>query len=246
MKKVVLLLIALSVFSIAKPVKSQPKSNAEKAVKTEVEVKENAPAEQEATPVESSSSESMTSNDSEVKDSWLTFYIHPFNFMVPYSHFWAGFNVPNGFTDYPLYYLTVEWKLIEKISLISMPHFVRVDRSSDDYKIYDVGLQESFRLYGVGGHRWRYFQAGFVLSHLEIDMDKYGGFNGWLYGFMLSGGVKKVLNDGEGFFGHFAVFLDAGFGYMWTSKFEADRKNNFFKMDKGLVIDVNAAFGFQI
>ena len=63
---------------------------------------------------------------------------------------------------------------------------------------------------------------------------------------MLNGGVKKVLNDGEGFLGRFAVFLDAGFGYVWTSKFEADRKNTFFKMDKGLVIDINAAIGFQI
>ena len=129
-----------------------------------------------------------------------------------------------------------------------MPHYVRVDRMDDDsgYKIYDIGLQESFRLYGVGGKRWRYFQAGFLLNHLKIDTDEHGDFNGWLWGFMLSGGIKKVLNDGEGFLGRFAVFADAGFGYAWTSKFEADRKNAFFKMDKGLVIDLNAAIGFQI
>ena len=250
MKKVVLLLIALSVFCVAKPAKKQPKSSAENAVQTEAVVKDETPVVEENATSTEESTEAKTdaSEDSLIEDSALTFYIHPFNFMVPYSHFWGGINVPNGFTDYPLYYLTVEWKLMKKISLISTPHYVRVDRKrkSDRYKIHDIGLQESFRLYGVGGKRWRYFQAGFVLDHLHIHSNRDGGFDGWLYGFMLNGGVKKVLNGGEGFLGHFAVFLDAGFGYMWTSDFDADRKNSFFKMDKGLVIDVNAAIGFQI
>ena len=218
MKRIVLLLLALSVFCVAKPAD------------------------------ESTDAQALPEEES-LRDSTITVYIHPLNFMVPYSHFWGGINVPNGITDYPQFYLTLEWKLMEKISLISTPHFVRVDRTEDDddgYKIYDIGLQESFRLYGVGGKRWRYFQAGMIVDHLNIDTEKHGDFNGWLWGFMLNGGVKKVLNDGEGFFGRLAVFLDAGFGYVWTSKFEADRKNAFFKMDKGLVIDINAAIGFQI
>ena len=220
MKKFLLLLIALSVFSMAEP--------AEKGESTDAQV---------------------LSEEGTLRDSTITVYIHPLNFMVPYSHFWGGINVPNGITEYPQFYLTLEWKLMEKISLISTPHYVRVDRTEDDndgYTIYDIGLQESFRLYGVGGKRWRYFQAGMIVDHLNIDTEKHGDFNGWLWGFMLNGGVKKVLNDGEGFLGRFAVFLDAGFGYVWTSKFEADRKNSFFKMDKGLVIDINAAIGFQI
>ena len=219
MKKIVFLLIALSVFSIAEP--------AEKVESTDAQV---------------------LSEEESLRDSTYTLYIHPLNFMAPYSHFWAGINVPNGFTDYPIFNLTFEWKLIEKISLISMPHYVRVDRTEDDegYKIHDIGLQESFRLYGVGGKRWRYFQAGLLLSHLKVDTKEFGDFNGWLWGFMFCGGVKKVLNNGEGFFGRFAVFLDAGFGYVWTSDFDADRKGSYFKMDKGLVIDVNAAIGFQI
>ncbi|SHK67238.1 hypothetical protein [Fibrobacter sp. UWB12] len=249
MKKVVLLLIALSVLCVAKPAKKQPKASAEKAVKTEVvEKDETQAAEENAIALETPASDSTGQDESEIMDSTVTIYIHPFNFMVPYSHFWGGVNVPNGFTDYPLYYLTVEWKLMEKISLISMPHYVRVDRKrkSDRYKIHDIGLQESFRLYGVGGKRWRYFQVGFLVDHLHIHSNRDGGFDGWLYGFMLNGGVKKVLNGGEGFLGRFAVFLDVGLGYVWTSDFDADRKDRFFEMDKGLVIDVNAAIGFQI
>ena len=220
MKKFLLLLIALSVFSMAEP--------AEKGESTDAQV---------------------LSEEGTLRDSTITVYIHPLNFMVPYSHFWGGINVPNGITEYPQFYLTLEWELMEKISLISTPHYVRVDRTEDDndgYTIYDIGLQESFRLYGVGGKRWRYFQAGMIVDHLSIDTGLHGDFNGWLWGFMLNGGVKKVLNGGEGFFGRFAVFRDAGFGYTWTSKFDADRKGAFFKMDKGLVIDINAAIGFQI
>lgn len=247
MKKVVLLLIALSVFCAAKPAKSQPKSNVKAEAKQEVVKDEVNTAEAEPSVPQTVNEESSESQvDDSLRDSTFTLYIHPLNFMVPYSHFWGGINVPNGFTDYPIFNLTFEWKIMEKISLVSMPHYVRVDRSDDDYKIYDIGLQESFRLYGVGGKRWRYFQVGFLVNHLKIGTDEHGDFNGWLWGFMLSGGIKKVLNGGEGFLGRFAVFADAGFGYAWTSKFEADRKNAFFKMDKGLVIDINAAIGFQI
>ena len=217
MKRIVLLLLALSVFCVAKPAD------------------------------ESTDAQALPEEES-LRDSTITVYIHPLNFMVPYSHFWGGINVPNGITDYPQFFLTLEWKLMEKISLMTSPHYVRIarKRKHDRYKIHDIGLQESFRLYGVGGKRWRYFQAGMIVDHLNIDTEKHGDFNGWLWGFMLNGGVKKVLNDGEGFLGRFAVFLDAGFGYVWTSKFDADRKGAFFKMDKGLVIDINAALGFQI
>ena len=214
MKRAVLLLLALSVFSMAEPVET-PEIKAD-------------------------------SQEDSVVDSTFTVYIHPLNFMVPYSHFWGGVNVPNGVTDYPIFNLTFEWKMMEKISLVSMPHYVRVDRSDDGYMIYDIGVQESFRLYGVGGKRWRYFQAGLLLNHLSIDTEDAGDFSGWLWGFMLNGGVKKVLNGGEGFLGRFAVSVDVGFGYTWTSDFDADRRGSYFKMDKGLVIDVNAAIGFQI
>ena len=227
MKKVVLLLLALSVFSVAKPAKTQPKPSAEKKAKIEVEVKDETPAaEANAVAPETPASDSKPLEQNEsLKDSTFALYIHPFNFMVPY------------------------WKLMEKISLISTPHYVRVDRTEDDndgYTIYDIGLQESFRLYGVGGKRWRYFQAGLLVNHLHIHSNRDGSFDGWLYGFMCSGGFKKVLNNGEGFLGRFAFFVDVGLGYAWTSDFDAERKGKYFEMDKGLVIDVNAAFGFQI
>ena len=151
MKKVVLLLIALSVFCVAKPAKSQPKSNAKVVAKQEVVKDEVTTAEAEPSVPQTVNEESSESQvDDSLRDSTFTLYIHPLNFMVPYSHFWGGINVPNGFTDYPIFNLTFEWKIMEKISLVSMPHYVRVDRSGDDYKIYDIGLQESFRLYGVG------------------------------------------------------------------------------------------------
>ena len=224
MKKVVFLLSALSVFSVAK---------------TAIESESNTPAD---------SSVQSKSDDSLLKDSTYTLYVHPLNFIVPYSHFWAGVYVPNGFTDYPLFNLTFEWMLMEKISLVSMPHYVRVDRKRKDdrYKIYDIGLQESFRLYGVGGQRWRYFQAGLLMNHLHIHSNRDGGFDGWLFGLMFNGGVKKILNGGEGFLGRFAVSVDVGLGYVWVSDFDADRKGKFFEMDKDFVIDVNAAIGFQI
>ena len=63
---------------------------------------------------------------------------------------------------------------------------------------------------------------------------------------MFNGGVKKILNGGAGFLGRFAVSIDVGFGYVWVSDFDAERKGAYFEMDKGLVIDVNAAIGFQI
>ena len=228
MKKVVLLLIALSVFSVAKTAKAQPEPSSKEEEKQEVVVKDD--------------------DSTEIVDSTFTLYIHPFNFIVPYSHFWGGINVPNGFTDYPIFNLTFEWKLIEKISLVSMPHYVRVDRTDDDggYKIYDIGLQESFRLYGVGGKRWRYFQAGLLLNHLHVASKNDGRFDGWLFGLMFNGGVKKILNGGAGFLGRFAVTVDVGLGYVWVSDFDAERKGAYFEMDKGLVIDVNAAIGFQI
>lgn len=195
---------------------------------------------------EKSADTTPATGDNSVKDSKFTIYIHPFNFLVPYSHFWAGINVPNGLTDYPSFNLTFEWNLFETSSLMTMPHFVRVDRSDDDYKIYDIGLQESYRWYNLGGNRWRYLQLGLLFSHLHVDDEKNGGFDGWLYGFMLNVGMKKILNGGEGFLGHFAVSVDVGVGYAFTSDFEADRKGGYFKMDKGLSIDVNAAFGFRI
>lgn len=248
MKKVVLLLLVLSLVSFAKPVKhsSQKKQSTAEAV-------EPAPAE---TVAESASSNEASVNEgtSETKgaaengslvDSTFTLYIHPMNFIAPYSHFWGGFDIPNGVTDYPSLNLTFEWKLFEKSSLVTMPHYVVVDRSDDGYKIYDIGLQESYRWYGVGG-RWRYLEAGLLLSHLHVKSDNDGRFDGWLYGFMINGGVKKILNGGDGFLGRFALSVDVGIGYMWTSDFEAERDRAYFKMDKGFVIDVNAAFGFQI
>lgn len=238
MKKAVLLLLVAAVFSIAGTSKSQHK----KSEATNSPSKESAQVQTASTKAPAQS----TNVDSSLADSTLTVYIHPFNFLVPYSHFWAGVNVPNGFTDYPLFNLTVEWKLMEKISLVSMPHYVRVDRSDDGYKIYDLGLQESFRLYGVGGERWHYFQAGLLLNHLHVATEEDGRFDGWQFGFMFNGGFKKILNGGEGFLGRFAFFVDVGLGYVWTSDFEASRKRGYFKMDKGLVIDVNAAIGFQI
>ncbi|MBR6449900.1 MAG: hypothetical protein IKS96_08160 [Fibrobacter sp.] len=246
MKKVVLLLLVLSLVSFAKPVKhsSQKKQSTAEAV-------EPAPAETVAesvseneTSVNDGALETAGSSENEsLVDSIFTLYIHPMNFIAPYSHFWGGFNVPNGVTDYPSLNLTFEWKLFEKSSLVTMPHYVRVDRS--DYKIYDIGLQESYRWYGVGG-RWRYLEAGLLLSHLHVKSDNDGRFDGWLYGFMINGGVKKILNGGEGFWGRFALSVDVGIGYVWTSDFEAERDRAYFKMDKGFVIDVNAAFGFQI
>lgn len=248
MKRVVLLLLVLSIFSVAKPVKhtSQKKQ-------TKVETVESASSEdavESASAAESSvntgaSETGSSAGDDALVDSTFTLYIHPMNFIAPYSHFWGGFYVPNGLTDYPSLNLTLEWKLFEKSSLVTMPHYVRVDRSSDGYKIYDIGLQESYRWYGVGG-RWRYLEAGLLLSHLHVKSDNDGRFDGWLYGFMLNGGVKKILNGGEGFLGRFALSVDVGIGYMWTSDFEAERDRAYFKMDKGFVIDVNAAFGFQI
>lgn len=241
MKKAVLLLLVLSVLSMAKSAKSTKPSEPTPEAKPETE--NTVAAETES---RSEAQAASKDEDASLVDSTYTLYIHPFNFLVPYSHFWAGINVPHGLTDYPSFNLTFEWKLFEKSSLMTMPHFVRVDRSSDDYKIYDIGLQESFRWYGVTGKRWRYFQAGLLLSHLHIKTEDDGGFDGWLYGFMFNGGVKKILNGGEGFFGHFAVSVDVGLGYAWTSDFDADRDRAYFKMDKGFVIDVNAAIGFQI
>lgn len=185
-------------------------------------------------------------HESSYTDSTYTIYIHPMNFIAPYSHFWAGVCVPDGFTDYPLFNLTFEWKLMDKISLLTMPHYVSVDRSDDGYKIRDLGLQESFRLYGVGGRRWRFFQAGLLLSHLHIDTEKKGDFDGWLFGLMFNAGVKMIMNQGQGFWGRFAVSMDVGMGYAWVSDFDASRKDSWLEMDKGLVIDVNVAFGFQI
>ena len=68
MKKVVLLLIALSVFSFAKAAKAQPEPSSKEEEKQEVVVKDD--------------------DSTEIVDSTFTLYIHPFNFIVPYSHFW--------------------------------------------------------------------------------------------------------------------------------------------------------------
>ncbi len=249
MKKAILLLLVLSLMSVAdaktskaKNAKKQSKSNVEAVVQSDENESEKTVADETPAP----SADASSSQDASLVDSTFTIYIHPFNFLVPYSHFWAGVYVPNGLTDYPSFNLTFEWKLFEKSSLMTMPHFVRVDRSDDDYKIYDIGLQESYRWYNLGGHRWRYLQLGLLLSHLHVDDEKNGGFDGWLYGFMLNVGMKKILNGGEGFLGHFAVSVDVGVGYAFTSDFEADRKGGYFRMDKGFTIDVNAAFGFQI
>lgn len=248
MKKVVLLLLVLSIFSVAKPVKhsSQKKQAKVETVETAAseDAAESASAADSSVNDEAPETGSSAGGESLV-DSTFTLYIHPMNFIAPYSHFWGGFNVPNGVTDYPALNLTFEWKLFEKSSLVTMPHYVRVDRSDDGYKIYDIGLQESYRWYGVGG-RWRYLEAGFLFSHLHIKSDKDGGFDGWLYGFMINSGIKKILNGGEGFLGKFALSLDVGLGYTWTTDFEADRDRAYFKMDKGFVIDVNCALGFQI
>ncbi|MBR3073960.1 hypothetical protein [Fibrobacter sp.] len=232
--------------------KAKPKAKAKASQKSkdEVEAKPEETAHEDApvadVPEEKTADTTTATGDDSVKDSKFTIYIHPFNFLVPYSHFWAGVKVPNGLTDYPSFNLTFEWNLFEMSSLMTMPHFVRVDRSDDDYKIYDIGLQESFRWYNLGGHRWRYLQLGLLLSHLHIETEKDGDFDGWLYGFMFNVGMKKVLNGGEGFLGHFAVSVDVGLGYAFTSDFKGDRKGGYFRMDKGFTIDVNAAFGFQI
>ena len=248
MKKVVFLLLVLSLVSFAKPVKhsSQKKQSTVEAVEPAQTETVAESASKNETPVNENASETKGNAENEsLVDSTFTLYIHPMNFIAPYSHFWGGFNVPNGVTDYPSLNLTFEWKLFEKSSLITMPHYVRVDRSDDGYKIYDIGLQESYRWYGVGG-RWRYLEVGFLLSHLHVKSDKDGRFDGWLYGFMINGGVKKILNGGEGFLGKFALSVDVGVGYAGTSDFEAERDRAYFKMDKGFVIDVNCALGFQI
>lgn len=245
MKKAVLLLLATSVLTMAGTSKSLLKKGSTAKTEPKETVETVQPADPEV--VESVSDSTASAKDeASFTDSTFTLYIHPMNFIAPYSHFWAGVNVPNGITDYPSFNLSFEWKLIEKISLMSMPHYVRVDRSDDDYKIYDIGLQESFRLYGVGGERWRFFQAGMLLSHLHVDTDDAGDFDGWLWGFMFNAGVKMILNDGEGFLGRFALSLDVGAGYTWVSDFDASRKGSWFELDKGIVIDVNVAFGFQI
>ena len=248
MKKLALLLLVASTLVFAKNsgAQSHKKAPAPKPVETAEEVQ---PAAEEPVqePVEESAESSTASvqDDSSLVDSTWTLYIHPMNFCVPYSHFWGGLWIPHGVTYYPSFHLTLEWKPFEKSSIVTQPHFVQVDRSGENYRIRDIGLQESFRWYGVTG-RWRYFQAGLLLSHLHIDTDKEGGFDGWLYGVMFNAGIKKILNGGEGFLGRFAVTLDVGLGYAWVSDFDADRKQSFFKMDKGLSIDVNAAIGFQI
>ena len=249
MKKAILLLLVLSMMSVAdaktskaKGAKKQSKSNVEAVVQSD----ENESEKTVATETPAPSADASSSQDASLVDSTFTIYIHPFNFLVPYSHFWAGVYVPNGWTDYPSFNLTIEWKLFEKSSLMTMPHFVRVDRSDDDYKIYDIGLQESYRWYNLGGHRWRYLQLGLLLSHLHVETDNDGDFDGWLYGFMMNVGMKKILNGGEGFLGRFALSVDIGLGYAFTSDFKGDRKGGYFRMDKGFTIDVNAAFGFQI
>ena len=240
------MLLVLSLVSFAKPVKhsSQKKQSTVEAMEpAQAETVAESVSENETSVNDGALETAGSSENESLVDSIFTLYIHPMNFIAPYSHFWGGFNVPNGVTDYPSLNLTFEWKLFEKSSLVSMPHYVRVDRS--DYKIYDIGLQESYRWYGVGG-RWRYLEAGLLLSHLHVKSDNDGRFDGWLYGFMINGGVKKILNGGEGFWGRFALSVDVGIGYVWTSDFEAERDRAYFKMDKGFVIDVNAAFGFQI
>jgi len=249
MKKAILLLLVLSMMSVAdaktskaKGAKKQSKSNVEAVVQSDENESEKTVADETPAP----SADASSSQDASLVDSTFTIYIHPFNFLVPYSHFWAGVYVPNGWTDYPSFNLTIEWKLFEKSSLMTMPHFVRVDRSDDDYKIYDIGLQESYRWYNLGGHRWRYLQLGLLLSHLHVETDNDGDFDGWLYGFMMNVGMKKILNGGEGFLGRFALSVDIGLGYAFTSDFKGDRKGGYFRMDKGFTIDVNAAFGFQI
>ena len=228
--------------SKAKGAKKQSKSNVEAVVQSDENESEKTVVTEEPVP----SAEAPSSQDASLMDSTFTVYIHPFNFLVPYSHFWAGFWVPNGWTDYPSFNLTFEWKLYEMSSLVTMPHYVRVDRSDDDYKIYDIGLQESYRWYNLGGHRWRYLQFGLLLSHLHVETDNDGDFDGWLYGFMFNVGMKKILNGGEGFMGRYAISVDVGLGYAFNSDFKGDRRGGYFKMEKGFSIDVNAAFGFQI
>ena len=249
MKKAILLLLVLSLMSVADAKTSKAK-NAKKQSKLNVEAvapsDENESEKTAATEAPTQSADTSSTQDASLVDSTFTVYIHPFNFLVPYSHFWAGLWVPNGWTDYPSFNLTFEWKLFDKSSIMTMPHFVRVDRSEDDYKIYDIGLQESYRWYNLGGHRWRYLQLGLLLSHLHVETDNDGDFDGWLYGFMMNVGTKKILNGGEGILGRFAVSVDVGLGYAFTSDFKGDRKGGFFRMDKGFTIDVNAAFGFRI
>ena len=244
MKKLALLLLVASALVFAKNsgTQSHKKAPAKQPVETAEEVQ---PAAEE--PVQEPVVESIapTQEETSLEDSKFTLYIHPMNFLVPYSHFWGGIWIPHGLTDYPTFNLTFEWRLFEKSSLVTMPHFVRVDRTGENYRIRDIGLQESFRWYGVTG-RWRYFQAGLLLSRLHVATVNDGGFDGWLYGFMFHAGVKKILNGGEGFLGKFAVSFDIGLGYAWVSDFDADRKQSYFEMDKGLSIDVNAAIGFQI
>jgi hypothetical protein len=240
MKKAVLLMLVASAFVFAKtstPAKSPKKTEPSKVAEEVQPVAEESAAEDVQDTVK---------NESTYTDSTFTLYIHPMNFIAPYSHFWAGVCVPDGLTDYPAFNLSFEWKMMEKISLMSMPHYVRVDRSGDGYKISDIGLQESFRLYGVGGERWRFFQAGMVLSHLHVDTEDAGDFDGWLFGLMFNAGVKLIVNDGQGFLGRFALSLDVGAGYAWVSDFDASRKGSWFELDKGVVIDVNVALGFQI
>ena len=253
MKKVAILLLVATALVFAKnpATKSQKKESHKTAEQVQPAAEEVAPAAsqesaEEAVESQDAALDSVITEEWSYKDSTYTIYLHPMNFIVPYSHFWAGVNVPNGFTDYPLFNLSFEWKLIEKISLMSMVHYVSVDRMDDGYKVRDIGLQESFRLYGVGGRRWRFFQAGLLLSHLHIDTNDAGDFDGWLFGAMFNAGVKKVFNKGEGFWGRFVLSVDVGAGYVWVSGFDATCKGAWFEMEKDFVIDMNVAIGFQI
>ena len=186
MKKAVLLLLIASVLVMAGTSKKTPSKKSSSAKVKSTEVVENVQPEATApAEVPASDSTALKNESPSYTDSTYTFYIHPMNFIAPYSHFWAGVCVPDGVTDYPSLNFSFEWKLMEKISLMSMPHYVRVDRSDDGYKIHDIGLQESFRLYGVGGERWRFFQAGLLLSHLHVNTNDAGDFDGWLWALCL-------------------------------------------------------------